>query len=147
MAKRKSESQAQILEKLHASTEARKATFKELKKHLVAGFSLDAFPPLSEKTIKEFTMKYPLEFPLHELDQAMREAKTGWERIGRQQADGSCLGNSRSWQYNMINRYGWRDKIEQSVDVSGQVSIAVISYADTKRAESSSQDCDSDIGA
>lgn len=117
---------------LNSSAPARRKCFQGLINHLVSGFSIDCYGEVSEKTIEEFLVRYPDEFVLEELQDAMRRGKAGWERIGRQQADGSCMGNSRSWQYNMINRYKWTDRTEVKSDVNSNVSIQVISYADSK---------------
>ncbi len=64
----------------------------------------------------------------------MREGRQAWEEIGHKQANGQCLGNSRTWFYNMANRYGWRDKIEVEAEHKGQVQVQVVSYASSKQA-------------
>ncbi len=111
----------------------RKEAFKELKKHLLEGYSLDSFSLMSEKTIYESMKNYPLEFIVEEFEEILRKAKAGWENIGRQQALGNCVGNSRSWFYNMANRYGWSDK--QKVETSGnsQLTVSIVDYASSKR--------------
>jgi hypothetical protein len=110
-------------------------TFRKLLSHLRAGNSIDCFGPMSEKTIWEATKKYPETWKLEEIEIALRDAKEGWEKIGRQQALGTCIGNSRSWFYNMSNRYGWSDK--QKVETSGnsQLQVSIVNYSSTKQAK------------
>ena len=105
--------------------------FKELMVHLQQGFSVDSFETLSAFEIEKYLTMYPQEFLRDELESSMRAGKGNWESIGRRQADGSCLGNSRSWFYNMANRYGWRDKIDLEAEHSGAVSVNIVNYART----------------
>ena len=60
------------------------------------------------------------------------EGKDYWETLGKRQSEGTCLGNSRSWYYNMSNRYGWRDKHDVQAEHKGSVNVNVISYASKK---------------
>ena len=76
--------------------------------------------------------KYPEEFPREEIELALVKGKEMWERIGLRQANGTCLGNSRSWFYNMANRYGWREKLDVEAEHKGEISVNVISYASQK---------------
>jgi hypothetical protein len=110
----------------------RRKVFAELLSHLRAGYSLDCFGPLSEVSIRKYLLLYNKEFVQEDLDNAMRDAKAGWENIGRKQANGDCLGNSRSWYYNMSNRYGWRDKVDIEAEHKGQVQVNVVNYATSK---------------
>lgn len=103
--------------------------FKGLCDHVRCGFSLDCFSDLSLSSIEECMKLYPQEFIREDLEDAMRQGKVYWESVGRAQADGSCLGNSRSWYYNMANRYGWREKLDVQADHKGEISVNVISYA------------------
>jgi len=107
----------------------RSKIFKELCDHIKSGFSLECFAPLSAPTVKKWLKTYPEEFIEEELEQAYRLGQSGWEDIGRKQATGQCLGNSRSWYYNMANRYGWREKVDIQAEHKGQVNVSVVSYA------------------
>jgi hypothetical protein len=93
---------------------------------------MDSFPALSDKTIEQYLIDYPEEFDQNTLDQARRVGKSHWENIGHEQATGKCLGNSRSWYYNMSNRYGWSDRQQVKSDVQGSMQVQVISYASPK---------------
>ena len=95
---------------LAESPERRAAVFRELCQHVIAGYSVECFGALSPASVKDCFEKYPEEFDREEYEQAIRDGQLGWEKIGRQQATGSCVGNSRSWYYNMANRYGWSDR-------------------------------------
>jgi hypothetical protein len=108
--------------------------FKKLLKHVKDGFSLDCFSLIGYDAIQKYLKEYPLEFVQEELDTAIREAKGFWEGIGRDQSIGKCMGNSRAWYYNMVNRYGWRERVDVKADVTGSVSVEVINYASKKGA-------------
>ena len=114
------------------SKEEREKIFGELCKHLEMGLSLECFGLLSDTSIRNWCKKYPEEFIEEELQDAMRKGREGWEMIGRKQSTGECLGNSRSWFYNMANRYGWREKIDLEAEHKGSVNVNVVSYASTK---------------
>jgi hypothetical protein len=117
---------------LEKDAELRRKVFKQLVAHLEEGYSLDCFPPCCEKSIKEYLIRYPEEWIEEDFVNAMRSGKQGWEGIGRRQATGECLGNSRSWQYNMSNRYRWRDKVDIEQETRGQVQVSVVSYCSKK---------------
>lgn len=119
----------------HDQTERRRV-FKSFCAHLARGYSFDSFPELSDTSIRSYIKSHPEDFIEEELNAAKRQGKAHWEEIGYRQASGSCLGNSRSWYYNMANRYGWREKIDIEAEHKGQVSVNVISYASTKQADS-----------
>lgn len=118
--------------KLEADATERRKIFRELCEHVSKGFSLESFGPLGTDSIRKYLKTYQEEFVQEELDNAMRQGRDWWEGIGRRQAAGDCLGNSRTWFYNMANRYGWREKIEVEAEHKGQVSVNVISYASKK---------------
>ena len=115
----------------------RTKVFKKLKEHLLQGSSLDCFGPMSEETIYESMKTYPQEWPIREFEQTVRKAKDNWERIGRRQAEGTCLGNSRSWYYNMSNRYGWSDKSKIETTGSQSLTVSIVDYASSKQADDS----------
>jgi hypothetical protein len=118
--------------KIELDKNERRKVFKELCAHIQNGYSLDCFGPLSDTTIRSYLKQYPDEFIEQELQDSLRKAKNNWEEIGLRQANGSCLGNSRSWYYNMANRYGWREKLEVEAEHKGSVNINVVSYASKK---------------
>lgn len=120
------------VEKLEADAIERKKIFKELCEHVEKGYSLDCFVPLSVVSIRKYLQTFSEEFVQEELDAAMRKGKIYWEDIGTRQANGQCLGNSRSWYYNMANRYGWRDKLDIEAEHKGQVAVNIVSYASSK---------------
>lgn len=119
-------------EKLEKDANERKKVFKELLAHLRAGYSLDCFSTISDTTIRTYLKQYPIEFDEEEFIQALRDGKQGWEEIGKRQSNGSCLGNSRSWYYNMVNRYGWHEKAQVETKHDGQINVSVVSYASKK---------------
>lgn len=107
----------------------RRKVFLELCKHLTRGLSLDCFGPLSRPTILEYCKNYPEEFNEVELQEACRLGKQMWEDLGYQQSNGTCLGNSRTWFYNMAHRYQWTDRVHVEAEHKGTVNVAVVNYA------------------
>jgi hypothetical protein len=120
-----------FIEELEQSKSVRQKTFRELLKHVKGGYSLDCFPSVSQKTIENLLLQYPEEWVEDELVEAMREGKRGWEAIGRRQAEGTCLGNSRAWFYNMAHRYNWSEKQQIDVKTEGTLAVNIVSYADS----------------
>lgn len=118
--------------KLEADKQERSKIFKELCDHLREGMSLDSFGPLDHTSVHKYLKVYPEEFIREEFDQALRNGRDWWERIGRRQSSGDCMGNSRTWFYNMANRYGWREKIDIEAEHKGQVQVSIVNYATSK---------------
>lgn len=125
--------------KLAESAKERRRIFKELCDHLGKGLSMECFPALSDTSIKSYLKLYPEEFCEEELKNAFRKGRDWWEGIGRRQASGDCLGNSRTWYYNMANRYGWREKLDIEAEHKGSISINVVSYASKKGSTDTSE--------
>lgn len=123
--------------KLEGDKAERKKIFKELLDHVSSGLSMESFGPLSLTSVKTYLSSYPEEFVQEELDNAIRNSRSYWEDIGKRQANGQCLGNSRTWFYNMANRFGWREKLEVEAEHKGQVNINVVSYATQKARQDS----------
>lgn len=121
------------MQKLEEDASERRRVFRELLDHVAGGLSLQSFGPISDVTVKKYLLLYPEEFCQEELDAAIRKGRDYWENIGKRQASGECLGNSRTWFYNMANRFNWREKIEVEAEHKGQVSVNVISYASRKQ--------------
>lgn len=111
--------------------ETRRA-YQRLLNHLAEGFSPDTCSPLTEKIVAELCEKWPDIWIAEEIGDAMMRGKLAWESIGRRQADGSCMGNSRSWYYNMSNRYGWSDRQTVDAKVEGSVSVNIVNYSSKK---------------
>jgi hypothetical protein len=122
--------------KLEQDKKFRRQIFSDLCAHVRKGYSVDCFSAIPTKSIYNYLKAYPDEFVWEELEAAKQDGRVWWETIGHRQASGDCLGNSRTWQYNMINRYGWRDKIEVEAEHKGTVQVNVISYAQSKQCKS-----------
>lgn len=114
----------------------RRKLFEKLLRHIESGLSVNCFKAMSPCTIKKYLTEYP-EWDEDELEEAKRVAMGFWEDLGRRQADGSCMGNSRSWYYNMAHRYGWSDKVVVEATHKGDIAVNVVSYASVKRAKDS----------
>lgn len=46
-----------------------------------------------------------------------------WERLGRSMACGQTQGNPTMWIFNMKNRFGWNDKVDNSFQDSAFKSV------------------------
>jgi len=125
--------------KLEEDKSYRRAIFKELCDHVAKGFSLDCFAPLGDDSIKVYLKAYPEEFIQEELINALREGKESWEAIGRRQATGDCLGNSRSWWLNMAHRYKWSDRINVEAEHKGSIAVNIVDYATHKASKNTQQ--------
>lgn len=106
----------------------RREIFEELLKHLERGFSMDSFKSLSVKEIERMCEEYPSEFDCEAIQESLRVAKCMWEGIGLRQSTGECIGNSRSWYYNMTNRFGWRERAQLDSNVTSQAVVEVVNY-------------------
>jgi len=118
----------EFMESIRDDATLRRKIFDRLLEHVKRGFSLDCFDDLGETTIRKYLSTYPDEFVQEELERAQRKGKEGWEDIGRKQSRGECLGNSRSWYYNMSNRYGWREKVDIEAEHRGEINVNIVSY-------------------
>lgn len=135
MAQGKKQTVRERLAKARESSAERSKIFKELCQHIRDGFSLDSYGLLGEKSIKEWLETYPKEFISEDFDAAINEGRQLWERIGKQQANGTCHGNSATWKFCMTNKYRWVDKLDVSADVRGAVSVEVINYSSAGRTQ------------
>ena len=95
--------------------------------HLKAGYSMQSWGETTRKNLQKILDSVDQEL----IDQALTQGRYTWEAIGKRQAEGTCLGNSRSWILNMINRYGWAERLQIEADVKGALRVEVVSYADT----------------
>lgn len=132
MAKKKI--QLSVMEQLANSPTFRSKVFQKLVDHIISGYSLDCFVEIGKEGILKCFELYPLEFKTELYETALRHGKKNWEDIGKKQATGHCLGNSRAWVYNMINRYNWSDKLQVDANVKGQVAVQVVNYSPVNEA-------------
>ena len=123
------ESASQVRIKASQDASYRKIVWKKFLDHVRGGRSLDSFAMASWKTIKGLMESFPFECDVEDFEQAQREGKEGWETIGQRQATGHCLGNSRSWYYNMANRYGWSDRVQATVENTHSGTVNVVTYS------------------
>ena len=111
----------------------RRGLCAELCRHLASGYSVKSFCGTTPGHISRLRAEYPDDFPEDEIELAIACGQDSWEKIGRRQAEGSCLGNSKSWIYNMSNRYGWRERTDVSADVRQAVSVSIVDYSTKKK--------------
>lgn len=122
----------EIRAKLTENAEARKAIFRQLLNHIEQGYSIDSFGVINDETIRTYLKTYKDEFIQEDLEHAIAKGKAMWESIGKQQAQGHCLGNSRTWFYNMSNRYNWSEKAQVQTDQKHSVNVNVVNYSTKK---------------
>jgi hypothetical protein len=119
---------------LEKNAAERRKLCKSLCSHLEKGLSMDCFPEVHYQTIERYIKSFPEEFPREEIELALVKGKHWWEEIGRLQSNGNCIGNSRSWYYNMVNRFGWHEKAHIESEHKGSVNVSVVSYASANAA-------------
>jgi hypothetical protein len=128
------------LVKLESDKLERRRLCKAFCDHLEEGLSKESFSIVHHQTIERYMKVYPEEFPQEEIELSQLRGREFWERLGRRQASGDCLGNSRTWYYNMANRYGWREKIDIEAEHKGSVNVNVVSYVSSKKASQYTED-------
>ncbi len=95
--------------------EKRKEMWQALCDHVSQGYSMKSFPVCDDETCWDYAEKFPDDCPWDELRVAQRKSLLFWERIGTAGATGKLEGfNATSWIFNMKNRAGWTDKIENT---------------------------------
>jgi len=120
------------VEKLESDSNERKRLCASLCRHLAEGFSFESFSEVSKNTLDRLRKSYVQDFDGEEIEQALMQGRDTWERIGKRQAMGDCLGNSRSWWLNMVARYNWRDKVDVQAEHNGNLNVSIVSYASSK---------------
>ena len=120
------------LKRLEDSQAERVKLMRALCDHLERGLSLDCFGFIGKSSLKRLLDTFTEDFSKEELEVASQKGRETWELIGYKQATGQCLGNSRSWYYNMANRYGWRERIDIEAEHKGNVIVEVVNYARPK---------------
>lgn len=112
----------------HNGPDDRKKLFDLLCKHVSAGYSMDSFYFCSKNCLDSMLVNYKDEFDMSLLETAKNKGRFSWETIGMDQSTGKCLGNSRSWYYNMANRYGWSDRSRVETESKGEIKIEIMNY-------------------
>ena len=123
--------QAWKAEVLQSQTK-RQRVCKELKKHLAEGLSINCFTGCGGRLLQRLIKEFPEDFDLEDIDYAKDKGMNWWEKLGKSQASGENCGNSRTWFYNMSNRYGWSDKVDLKADIKGNVNVSVVNYGTPK---------------
>lgn len=122
--KRKSYNRGNKFAAKFKSTFERKRLLKEYLKHIRSGFSDKSFALCDMDTFQSYCEKYPNDFPTDMIDHARRERLLFWEKIGIDGTMGIIRNfNSRSWEFNMKNRFRWSEKIE--VDNKGNIVTSI----------------------
>lgn len=108
----------------------RKKLLTEYLNHICCGYSDKSFTLCDMDTFLVYCKKYPNDFPTDMIERGRRERLFFWERIGIEGTTGKIQGyNSRSWEFNMKNRFKWSEKIE--VESTGNI-VTSISFVERK---------------
>jgi len=118
--------------KLESDASERRRVATALCKHLAEGFSVESFSELTTNSLKRYMNLYKEEFIPEEIELAAQQGRDMWESIGRKQAMGDCLGNSRTWWLNMAHRYKWSDRVNIETEHKGNIAVNIVSYASSK---------------
>ena len=118
--------------KLESDASERRRVASALCKHLSEGYSVESFSELTTNSLKRYMNLYKEEFIPEEIELAVQQGRDMWESIGRKQATGDCLGNSRTWWLNMAHRYKWSDRVNIETEHKGSVAVNIVSYASSK---------------
>lgn len=98
--------------------EERKQLCSEYIAHVESGLSDECFPACDPVTLKKYIQLYPVDFDTDAMIRAKRKRQLFWEEVGRDGTVGKIKGfNSKSWQFNMQNRFGWKEKREEDVNL------------------------------
>lgn len=74
---------------------------------------------MTPQTLRRYLEEFPVDFDTNAIDQAQRKRQLFWEKAGRDGTMGKIKGfNARSWQFNMGNRFCWKEKREETVKVT-----------------------------
>lgn len=95
------------------TVERRKEMWQAVCDHVASGLSMGSFALCDADTIFTYADRFPEDCPLPALREAQRKSIAFWEKIGLAGATGKIEGfNAASWIFNMKNRAGWSDKIQ-----------------------------------
>lgn len=96
--------------------ERRQKMWQEFCDHVASGLSMKSFPGCDDETAQDYSRKFPEDCPDSALQEAKRKSLLFWEKIGIGGATGKIEGfNATSWIFNMKNRAGWADKVENTL--------------------------------
>lgn len=121
------------IEKLESDASERRRVASALCAHLAEGYSVESFSELTTNSLKRYMNLYKEEFVPEEIELAAKKGQDMWEGIGKKQATGDCLGNSRSWWLNMAQRYKWSDRVNVETEHKGAIAVNIVSYASSKQ--------------
>lgn len=107
----------------------RKELFLSLCEHLSQGLSIQCFSKVAPRFLKEVMTKFPEDFPQDVIELAITDGQDWWENLGKDQSNGKNPGNSRTWYYNMSNRYGWCDKVDLKAKHEGSLNVSIVNYS------------------
>lgn len=104
--------------------------------HLINGYSKSSFPYCDDETFKSYVKKYPDDFASDKIEKAERISKMFWEGLGIDGTIGNIDGfNSSSWKFNMVNRFGWKEKTDLTTK-DKEIQPLLVEFIDDKNTNS-----------
>ncbi len=93
--------------------------------HIEQGFSDASFIECDPDTIQRYIKDYAQDFPTDLIERAKRKRLLFWETVGIHGTIGIPVEvngkpyrgfNAKSWEFNMKNRFGWKDRTDITSD-------------------------------
>ena len=78
---------------------------------------------VTKQTIYDWCRIYP-EFK-EAFDLGKTLAESWWTKLGREGSSCDAAINSKAWSFNMKNRFGWSEKVEQKLE--GEIQVKTLS--------------------
>jgi len=97
---------------------------KELLIHMQKGLSFEAFAGkigVCRQTLYTWAEKHPEFIDAKKI--ATEMSRLFWEEAVIERLHDAQGFNTTAWIFNMKNRFGWRDKVEQEIKATGTIKI------------------------
>lgn len=96
--------------------ESRQKLCRDYITHVESGLSDECFPECDPQTLKKYIDLFPVDFDTDKIEVSRRKRQLFWESMGRDGANGGIKGfNAKAWTFNMQNRFGWKEKREDTI--------------------------------
>jgi hypothetical protein len=97
------------------TSEQRRKACESYCDHIKAGFSKDSWPDADFETVQRYMKDFPEDFCPQKVKEAERFSRKFWEEIGIDGTVGKIKGfNAKSWEFNMQNRLGWSNRVDNT---------------------------------
>jgi len=104
--------------------------------HLMNGYSKESFPLCDPVTFRRYVKDFPKDFDTAKIQQTERMSRMFWEGMGIDGTRGKIDGfNSTSWKFNMVNRFGWKEKTDLTTK-DKEMQPLLVEFIDAKNTNS-----------